>query len=140
MKAMMVIHTDTGMLKNRVVPILIKLWLLMATGRPSQISWAKPLTMVWVTSVAMKASSLMQLTIQALNSPQSTPQPRVKRTATGIGSPHCRNRATATPQKAHKDPGDRSFWPAIIRYVWPTATMPTRDAATRRLTKFVQVR
>ena len=45
--------------------------------------------------------------------------------------------AANTPENAATDPGDRSFRPAIIKYVSPIATRPTRLAATKTLIRLV---
>ena len=92
--------------------------------------------MDWVTRVAMKASSLILVTIQELNSPTTTPPSRVSRTAGTAGTPQLSSSASSTPEKAARDPGERSFWAAMIRYVWPMATMPTSEIACRILVMF----
>ena len=87
----------------------------MLTGRPSHRMYAKPLKTNWVTSVAMKASILILLTIQELKIPTAAPAASVMSAAITKGSPMLTSVAHRTPVNAATDPGERSFCPAIIR-------------------------
>ena len=71
--------------------------------------------MAWVTRVAINASSLILFTIHALKIPTAAPTTRVIRTAGRNGIPQLISSAASTPDSAARDPGDRSFWPAMIR-------------------------
>ena len=68
-----------------------------------------------VTKVAINASSLILFTIHALNNPTTTDAPRVRRIASTMGVPFATKSATITPENAARDPGDKSFCPAIIK-------------------------
>ena len=96
--------------------------------------------MFCVTRVAMNASSLILLTIHALKKPVATPASKTTAIVRINGTFFESNNAASVPQKAAREPGDRSFCPAMIRYVCPTATRPTSEAATSRFTIFAHVR
>ena len=69
----------------------------------------------WVTSVAMKASSFSSLTMKALQTPTTAPTTMVISSVTPKPTPLDTSSALSTPRKATSEPGDRSFWPSMIR-------------------------
>lgn len=63
----------------------------------------------------MKASSLILLTMKALQRPTAIPARIVITQVTMNGTPMPTRVAARTPEKAASDPGDRSFCPAMMR-------------------------
>ena len=63
----------------------------------------------------MKASSFNSLTMKALHRPTMAPTTMVISSVTPKLTPLETNSAESTPRKATSEPGDRSFWPSMIR-------------------------
>ena len=71
--------------------------------------------MDWVTRVAMNASSLSSLTMKALHRPTTPPTTIVISRVGKKPTPFETSSALSTPRNATSAPGDRSFWPSMIR-------------------------
>ena len=81
----------------------------METGFPPQTMYAKPRMIDCVTRVAINASRWILLTINALKYPTTAPQRMVSATAAANGIPFPTKSAATTPEKAAREPGDKSF-------------------------------